>query len=116
VLTGGTIGWLNHSGQFNDLASGVSLQSSGSPVTWSHRLPEKELAAESKLLPATLALRADVVCVAEHPPFSLWLVLASGASHPWIELQRHYIASDQEPKNQNYFRHGVTPSVRVEQH
>jgi hypothetical protein len=91
------------------------LCGSGSPVAWSLRFLEKQLAAESDLLPSALALGADVVCVPEHPRFCLWFVLASRASHPRIELQRQQIAADQDRKNKNYFRHGVTPSVCVEQ-
>jgi hypothetical protein len=91
------------------------LYGSGSPVAWRHRFLEKQHAAESELLPSAFALGADVVCVAEHPPFYLWFVLASGASHPWIELQRQQIAADHDRQNHNYFRHGVTPSVCVEQ-
>jgi hypothetical protein len=91
------------------------LDGSGSPVAWSHGSLENEPAAESKLLPSALALGADVVCVAKHPPLDLWFVLASRTCHPWIELQRHHVAGDQDRKNNKYFRHGVTPSVCVEQ-
>jgi hypothetical protein len=89
-----------------------------SAFVWGHRLPEDEIPAKPKLLPAALAFGADVVCVSAHPPFSLWCVLALRALDPWIEPQRQHIEhnredhKDQDGHNSTHSATRPLPSMR----